>query len=279
MSDPTWMSEDEPPIGRIGAMGWLRVALRGVILFVLLATCLATLLVLRLVEAPLYGKRRPWTPYITQFVCQSVFVVMGMKLQVRGTPMRDMGAAVANHASWIDIIALNARDRIYFVAKEEVAGWPGIGWLARATGTMFVKRDRAEAVAQTKAMETRLKLGHRLLFFPEGTSTDGQRVLAFKPTLFQSFLAESLRADMQVQPISVSYYAPKGEDHRYYAWWGDTDLAPHLLKALAARRHGKAVVTYHAPVSVADFTNRKALALRLETDVRAGLYDGTTPAP
>ena len=95
---------------------------------------------------------------------------------------------VANHASWLDIFALNAPQRIYFVSKDEVRDWPGIGWLARATGTVFIARKSREAGVQARLFETRMAAGHRLLFFPEGTSTDGRRVLPFKTTLFAAFL-------------------------------------------------------------------------------------------
>ena len=74
-------------------------------------------------------------PYITQVVCRGAFVVMGIRRTVKGEPMRHRGAVVANHTSWLDIFTLNAAQRIYFVSKSEVEGWPGIGWLARATGT------------------------------------------------------------------------------------------------------------------------------------------------
>ncbi|MEO0357979.1 MAG: lysophospholipid acyltransferase family protein [Pseudomonadota bacterium] len=267
----TWMSDEEPPMRKIGPMGWLRVLVRGVPMAIVTFGGLLILLIVRLIERPIFGAQRPVTPRITQYVCRFAFWILGMGHVVRGTPMQDIGAAVANHASWLDIFALNAKDRIYFVAKSEVAHWPAIGWLARATGTMFVVRDRAEAVKQTIAMEQRLQLGHRLLFFPEGTSTDGQRVLPFKPTLFQSFLADGLRDDMRIQPITVSYYAPVGEDARFYGWWGDTDFAQHLLKALAAPKHGRVVVEYHDPVAVCDHPNRKKIATILETKVRSRL--------
>ena len=63
------------------------------------------------------------------------------------------GAIVANHSSWLDIFALNAAQRVYFVAKSEVAGWPGIGWLARATGTVFIARKGTEAKKQQEIFE------------------------------------------------------------------------------------------------------------------------------
>ena len=83
----------------------------------------------------------------------------------------------------------------------------------------------------------RLLAGHKLLFFPEGTSTDGLRVLPFKSTLFAAFFEPELHHTMWIQPVSVVYYAPVGEEARFYGWWGDMEFAPHLLKTLAARRH------------------------------------------
>ena len=85
-----------------------------------------------------------------------------------------------------------------------------------ATGTVFIKRDPSQARQQTQVFQDRLLAGHRLLFFPEGTSTDGQRVLPFKPTLFQAFFAPGLRDEISIQPVSVIYHAPPGEEPRFY---------------------------------------------------------------
>ena len=272
MAADTWYgSGDTPPDGGITWAGWLRVVLRGVPLAVLVFGGLALMLLLRAIEAPLNGLRRPWTPYITVAVCRGGLRILGLRYRQHGTVMPGPGAVVANHVSWLDIFALNAAQRIYFVAKSEVAGWPGIGWLARATGTVFIRRDRAEAQAQIAVFRDRLAAGHRLLFFPEGTSTDGMQVLPFKPTLFAAFFDDALRATMAVQAVTVRYTAPDGADPRLYGWWGDMDFGPHLLATLAARRQGAIDVVFHAPVKVADFANRKALAARLESDVRAGL--------
>lgn len=231
------------------------------------------LLLLRLIERPIFGLHRPITPHITQMVCRAAFWVLGMRFVRRGTPMERRGAVVANHTSWLDIFALNAAKRIYFVSKSEVAGWPGIGWLARATGTVFIRRDRAEARSQTEVFRTRLLAGHKLLFFPEGTSTDGLQVLPFKTTLFEAFFDPALRDEIAVQPVSVIYHAPQGEDPRFYGWWGDMSFGAHLLTTLAARKQGAVEVVYHPPVPVADFAGRKALAQHCEAIVRAGHAD------
>ncbi|MGD9865881.1 MAG: lysophospholipid acyltransferase family protein [Pseudodonghicola sp.] len=267
----TWDSDTPPDPVRIGPLGWLLAVLRGAALIVLIAVCLALLLLLRLVEIPIWGQRRPLTPFIVQFVCRTAFRILGIGFSTHGTPMRGPGAVVANHSSWLDIFTLNARKRIYFVSKAEVATWPGIGILARATGTLFIERDRKQAQAQTAIFAERLAAGHRLLFFPEGTSTDGLRVLPFKSTLFGAFFAPPLRDRLMIQPVSVIYHAPAGQPARFYGWWGDMEFGAHLLKTLAAPRQGRVEVVYHPPLRVADFANRKALSATAEALVRAGL--------
>lgn len=271
----TWHSGDEPEMhAPRGLRDWLRVLRRGVPLVLVTFGCLGVMLLVRLIERPLFGIRRPWTPAITCFVCRSAFVLMGIRREVRGAPMTGPGAQVANHSSWLDIFTLNASDRVCFVSKAEVAGWPGIGWLARATGTVFITRDRRQAQAQAGLLEARLAAGHRLLFFPEGTSTDGRRVLPFKTTLFQAFLAGPLRERLRVQPVSVIYRAPAGEDPRFYGWWADMEMGPHLLKVLRQKRQGSVEVIYHPPVEVAAVAGRKELAALCEAAVREGVMAG-----
>lgn len=255
----------------IGPAGWVRVARRGVPIGLLVFGGLGVLLLLRLIERPLCGLRRPVTPFLTQFVCRGFFLLLGMRHRCIGKPMRGAGAVVANHISWLDIFALNLRKRIYFVSKAEVAAWPGIGWLARATGTVFIARQRRDAQAQIALFRERLSAGHKLLFFPEGTSTDGQQVLGFKPTLFAAFLDPELIAQLHLQPVTLRYNAPGGADPRFYGWWGDMEFGPNLLQILAAPRHGSVTVIYHDPVRASDFDNRKRLARTLEETVRSGL--------
>lgn len=265
----TWTSETEPDMAPITAAGWVRVVLRGTLIGLVTFGNLGLLLLVRLIERPLFGMRRPITPAITKEVCRTNLYILGFRTQITGRPMDQRGAMVANHASWLDIFTLNAFQRLYFVSKAEVAKWPAIGWLARATGTVFIARDRREARAQAHLFETRLRAGHKLLFFPEGTSSDGRRILPFKPTLFAAFFSDELREFLHIQPVSVLYTAPEGEDARFYGWWGDMAFGAHLLQVLAARRNGKVHLTFHTPVAVSDFADRKKLAQYCEDTIRA----------
>ncbi len=266
----TWYSTEPPPPLVVQGFGWLRVALRGGALALIVYGGLIVLLLARLLERPLFGQRRPVTPFITQAACRAALMALGLRLRVQGKPMQLPGALVANHASWLDIFALNAAQQGYFVAKSEVAGWPGIGWLARATGTLFIARKVQAAGEQKRTFEARLRMGHRLLFFPEGTSSDGRRVLPFKSTLFAAFFAPELRDVLHIQPVSVVYSAPEGTDPRLYGWWGDMGFAAHMLVVLGAARRGQVALTFHPPRPVSGFADRKALAKYCQATVQGG---------
>ncbi|MBF9033778.1 1-acyl-sn-glycerol-3-phosphate acyltransferase [Rhodobacterales bacterium HKCCE2091] len=263
----TWTGAPPPEPKPIGAAGWLRVVLRGGAILAVLAVCFPLLLLLRLPERAAFGPRRPVTPRITQGVCLFACAVMGLRRRVTGRAMQGPGVTVANHVTWLDIFVLNATFRGVFVAKSEVRLWPGIGWLARGTGTIFVDRDRRAAGMQQDALAQALAAGHRLILFPEGTSTDGLRVLPFKSTLFGTIH----RTGTPVQPVTLCYSAPRGEAGSFYGWWGDMAFGPSLVAILAQAPQGGVEVTCHAPLSPAEFLDRKALAAAAETVVRGGL--------
>lgn len=264
----TWHGDaptPEPP--QPGGAEWLLVALRAVPVFAVLGTGVALMALLRLAERPLCGLGRPVTPWITVVVCRAVLACLGLGWRIEGH-REDAPLIVANHASWLDIFVLNAVRPVFFVAKAEVAGWPGIGLLARITGTVFIARDRRKAAEQADMLRQRLAAGHRLVLFPEGTSSDGRRVLPFRSTLFGSV------GQAAVQPVTLAYTAPEGADPRFYGWWSDMDMAPHLLAVLAARPQGRVRLIHHAAIPSAD---RKALAAASEAAVRTGLENALGP--
>lgn len=266
--NPDTADAPQPPIDRATR---LRFWVRAVPFATIIVVCLILLLILRLPERAIYGQRRPFTPFMTQIVCRSFFLITGIRFSHHGKPMPEHGAIVANHASWLDIFTLHAAKRIYFVSKAEVRGWPGIGVLARATGTIFINRKRGEAKAQEKTFRERLTLGHKLLFFPEGTSTDALRVLTFKTTLFAAFFHPDLHDKLSVQPVSVIYRAPDGKEASFYGWWGEMSFGWSLVRVIGAAPQGSVEVIYHTPLRVADYPDRKALARACEDIVRGGM--------
>lgn len=213
-----------------------------------------------------------------RFYFRVVARILGFEVVVRGAPAGGPGAVlfVANHSSYLDIIVLGGQLAACFVAKSEVAGWPGFGYLSRIAHTVFVDRKRGGTGKERNALRQRLDKGDSLILFPEGTSNDGNRVLPFKSSLFA--VAEQPHADgsaMTVQPISVAYTRldglPMGRALRpYYAWYGDMTLAGHLLDALGLGRLTIEVI-YHPAVTIRDFKDRKALANHCHDVVNQGV--------
>jgi len=273
-----WYNEgSEPALPGLGPTGWAVALVRLLLLAVVIYSLMVVLVLARLLEAPFNA--RALSPFVVQLASKLSLRVLGLGVRVQGRPMRHKGAVVANHASWLDIFALNAAARVFFVSKAEVSQWPAIGLIARTTGTVFIKRDPREAKAQKAQFEARLGRGDRLLFFPEGTSTDSRRVIPFKSTLFAAFFSPALRDKMWIQPASVVYTAPKGADPRFYGWWGDMEFGAHFLMVLGAFHAGSLEVIFHPPVRVADFETRKQLAAYCEAAVRAGLEGALAAKP
>ena len=267
----TWADMPEPKFPPISTAGWLRVAIRGLPLLLLFACGLAVFGLARLTERFVARDARPASGWVAQVVCRGALMTIGISYSVRGAPMMQAGAVVANHSSWLDIFALNAGQQVFFVSKAEVAAWPGIGWIVQAAGTLFIRRDRRDAAAQKAMFEERLHAGHKLLFFPEGTSSDGQRILPFKSTLFAAFFVPGLLEISHIQPASLTYRAPADEAPSFYGWWGEMEFGAHFLQMLSAPRHGSVSLVLHPPLVVADFDDRKALAAACEAAVRGNL--------
>jgi 1-acyl-sn-glycerol-3-phosphate acyltransferase len=210
---------------------------------------------------------------------RTVCALLGLRITVLGTPPRhDAVLILANHVSWLDILAITATVPVIFVAKSEVARWPLIGWVARARGTVFVERDRRrQAIAAISDIARHLADGQSIVLFAEGTSSDGNRVLPFRPALVGGLSEALAQAEpgrrIAVQPLSVGYTGllglPMGRQHRpVAAWYGDRDLVPHLREFL---RRGAVDVTlsWGDPVDPDPAGDRKALVRSLETVVRS----------
>jgi 1-acyl-sn-glycerol-3-phosphate acyltransferase len=157
--------------------------------------------------------------------------IVRMKVSVAGEPPSPPFLLVANHLSYMDVIALMTRIDCVFVAKSEIARWPFIGTLCRAADTIFIERDKLRDIPRTLSrIERALGQGHGVVIFPEGTGTAGDEVLAFRPSL----LEPAARARIPVTCATVTYATPPGTPSARdtVCWWGNTPFLPHLWKLL-----------------------------------------------
>ena len=191
--------------------------------------------------------------------------LLGLRVRVIGQlASRESGRPiifVSNHSSWIDIPVVGGVLDGCFVAKGDVAGWPVIGTIARLGRSVFVTRQRGSTARERDSMRGLLAQGDNLILFPEGTSSDGSRVLPFRSSFFS--VAEGSAAPL-IQPVSVVYDRlgglPTGRAHRpVFAWYGDMDIASHFWR-LAQCSGLRVTVLLHAPLDPARFADRKSLS-------------------
>jgi lyso-ornithine lipid O-acyltransferase len=212
-------------------------------------------------------------PHVYHRLCCRIF---GIELVVEGdiAPARPT-LFVANHISYLDIEVMSAAVETSFVAKREIARWPLFGWLARLQQTVFIERRARGIEGERDELSRRLEEGANVVLFPEGTSSDGNRLLPFKSALFSVAERSVDGAPLVVQPVTIAYTRldgmPLGRPIRpFIAWYGDMDLAPHLWFALGLGRI-TAAVRFHPPVTLAAFGSRKALAAHCQHTIAAAL--------
>lgn len=185
--------------------------------------------------------------------------LIGLRIQVVGEAARAKPVLfVSNHSSWLDVLVLGAVLEACFVAKREVGTWPVIRTVARLGRTVFVSRTRTGTHGEAGAIRERMAAGDSIILFPEGTTSDGGRVLPFRSAFLS--VADGART---VQPVSVVFDRLGGlpacrRDRPLFAWYGDTDIFTHFWR-LARRPNARATVVLHAPLDPAAFPDRKAL--------------------
>jgi 1-acyl-sn-glycerol-3-phosphate acyltransferase len=206
--------------------------------------------------------------------CRDVLDILDIRVIVQGqSPPGRMRSVlfVANHISWMDILLLNACQRVRFVAKEEVRSWPLIGWIAFRTGTLFLKRTSTHQLARVmKSTAASLRNGDCIALFPEGTTTDGSSVQAFRSGLFES----AIESKALIWPIGISYRRLDGTLDTDIAFLGSESLVSSVLNVLS-RPTTQARLWFSSPVdsSVGD---RHQLTALCRNAVEQSVADHTT---
>jgi 1-acyl-sn-glycerol-3-phosphate acyltransferase len=182
---------------------------------------------------------------------------------------------LSNHVSYLDVFVLGKYVPAFFIAKSEVAGWPILGWLAKAQNTFFFERNSKKVRHQMQVMSDHFDRSGNLILFPEGTSTEGEHVKPFKSSLLQS--AETSTKDVFIQPVTIVYKRYRGEmmsrDIRdQYAWYATMPFASHFFNVLGMGR-AEVELIFHKPVTLEAFSHRKECAHYCFEQVSSGLSE------
>jgi 1-acyl-sn-glycerol-3-phosphate acyltransferase len=194
---------------------------------------------------------------------REVLALHGINAAASGAPVPVQAVLVSNHVSWLDPLVVAAHVPCVPISKADVSGWPLVGTLARGLGVVFVSRgDAGSGASALRAIRAALDAGSCVLNFPEGTTTDGEGVLPFRPGLF----GLALRAGAPVVPVAIRY------EPRSLAWTGDASFLPHYL-ALASSRGARVSVRFGAPLRTAPGASAREVADLARAQVAALLAE------
>lgn len=243
----------------LGPAGWLRLLART-----------AALVMALLIFVPLhylYRIFRYGSPFPMWFLGTAARIC-GARVRCRGTPLRRDVFFIANHISWIDILALAGASGTAFVAKQELSEVPLIGWLCTLNRTVFVKRENRLGVAeQINALREALEDNWSVTVFPEGTTTDNHSLLPFKTSMMS--VLEPPPPGVMVQPVMLDY-GSVGED---IGWVGEESGLNNAKRILG--RRGTFLVTIHflEPFSPSHHRGRKAIGARARSQIESALRE------
>lgn len=206
-------------------MTWLRASLKVFLILITLFIGLG----LTVTIIPLSGFRRGLGSYRVRNCCtrawsSTICSILGMRIETLGTPSTESTLTVANHISWLDIMALASQRDYVFVAKQEVGDWPLLGKIFEGVGTLFIRRgNREDSDHLSGKMAEYLTRKIPLMLFPEATTTDGTRVRRFSGKL----MAPARQTDQSIQPVAIRYGSPESAVTPFI---GDDAFVTHLLK-------------------------------------------------
>lgn len=234
------------PVARIGPGGAVRIATRSVAILGWLLLCLAGYAL-----ASALRRRNPWARRFLGGVARLV----GMRISVRGPVPQGRAFLIANHVSWMDILALAHVSGTAFVAHDGLAQ---IGWLKRLcelNGTIFIARSRRGTVRdQIGQIRDALDKRPILTIFPEGTTSDGVEILPFKSALLSALTP--IPPGVAVHPVRLYY----GRDARAIAWVGEEPGLRNYLRVAARREPVPLTVDFRPALTPAELADRKTIA-------------------
>jgi 1-acyl-sn-glycerol-3-phosphate acyltransferase len=221
-----------------------------------------------LLAVPLPGRSR-----IQRYYCRLMLRCLGVRITVSGGPIRNLSGVlvVSGHVSWVDIFVIGSVLPGSFVARADLIDWPALGFLARLMKVIPIERTNLRRLPDVvRTIADRLRAGHTVVAFPEGTTWCGLGYGAFRPAMFQG----AIDAGRPVQPLRLTYHHRDGQPSTVPAFIGDDTLLESIRRVITAR-----LTVCHVQVQSLQLPgdDRRDLTARCEaavrgTSVRAGAH-------
>lgn len=202
---------------------------------------------------------------ITGWWARKLLRILNILLSICGArPARNARNLIvtANHVSWVDIFVISAVQPSRFIAKAEIRDWPIAGWLSDKAGTVFIRRARRRDTAKiNETMRKVLAEGATIGFFPEGTTTLGDKLLKFHTSLFEPAVANAAT----IAPAAIRYRASDGGPPDAVAFVDDLSFAESVA-LIIAEKSMIAEITFAPQIPAAGLTRRE-LAFQSEAAI------------
>jgi len=242
-------------------MNSIRAILRIILLGLSLLVYFSIWLILRVPISWSEEKTMKWRHFMVKTWSMFAARVMGLTLQVSGQAPPRPFCLVANHLSYLDVLLMQMSTESLLIAKSDIASWPVIGWLATRLGTIFIDRAMARDVVRVnEIIKDSLSRNEGIVFFPEGTTSDGSGVGRFKASLL-NYPAE---ARYPVHYASISYSTPGFDASDKVCWWADMTFGKHFFELLKIPRVQAFLDFGSEPVTDSD---RKRLTSMLQAKI------------
>lgn len=203
-------------------------------------------------------------PKYIQIFCQKMCQSFGVQVvQVEPVPQRH-GLWVSNHISWLDIPVVGSVAPVFFLSKAEIGEWFIFGKLAKAGGTLFIKRGSGDAGPVTDQIADFLQSGASVVFFPEATTTDGKQI----KKIYGKLLRSAIDTQLPICPVVVAYVDANGKLSDDAAYYGKRTMADSLKRVMDNGR----ITAYVLPLEpIYPTKTQKELTAELQTAMQKGL--------
>lgn len=198
-----------------------------------------------------------------QKFCYNICQSFGIKVvEVEPIPSTH-GLWVSNHISWLDIAVVGSVAPVFFLSKDEIGQWPIFGKLAKAGGTLFIKRGSGDAGSITTQIANFLRQGHSVVFFPEATTTDGKQV----KKIYGKLLQAAMDTNLPICPMLIAY-VEDGKLSENAAYYGGRTMKDSLLCVMDSKN----ITAYVLPLPAIYPEGKSCSALTKE--LYAAMQDG-----
>lgn len=205
-------------------------------------------------------RKRVFITFLTSLTSKSILYVLNFKVIRKGPIPKEGSLVIGNHMSYLDILIYLSHFKTLFVTSTDMRSRPFLGQITLLGGCLYVNRQNPKnLVKELKNIKRFFDKGFSVTIFPEGTSSNGERVLPFKKSLFQI----ALQTKCQIQPVVLHYSKIDGKDfgdenRDKVCWHGDLLFFPHLINLLKLRSV-EATMNILEPIDSNNFEDRKSL--------------------